>query len=248
MPLPVYFVVCSYNIWSTYRWPERRDALKAFAQHHIPDILCLQELQADSRQALDEVLLATHQRVDDPFEGWTREGNIYWNMQLFDLVEYGDADIGILEKYRRLFWVRLQVKDGTQRTLLVSTAHYTWSGHVEAITSEKNVRIPQARATVKALADLRRNDEPQLFMGDLNDNDYPIQLLHEGGLVDCFAALGRVSRSTWPAMPTAMGAPTTIDWMMHVGNLKPKTAEVVDYYHADMAPSDHKPVLATYAF
>ena len=247
MTMPVYFVVCSYNIWTTTRWPERRPALQSFVKHHLPDILCLQELQADSRQALDEVLLPTHQRVDDTFEGWTREGNIYWNTQLFDLVEYGAADIGILEKFRRLFWVRLKIRDESQRTLFVSTAHYTWPGHVDEIGTGKNVRVPQARATLRTLIELRRQDELQLFMGDLNDHDYPIQLLLEGGLTDCFTALGRSPRATWPAAPTSPGAPVTIDWMMHYGNLRVKTAEVVDFYEGDLAPSDHKPVLATYA-
>ncbi|MBL8995319.1 MAG: endonuclease/exonuclease/phosphatase family protein [Spirochaetia bacterium] len=242
------FTVCSYNIWSTFRWPERREALRAFARIHRPDILCLQELQSDSRLVLDETLAETHARVNDSFEGWAREGNIYWNKDLFEAKEFGVVDIGMIETLRRLFWVRLALRDGSGRSLLVSTAHYTWPGHPDLVASGKNARIPQAHATLEALARLRKSDEPQLFMGDLNDSELIVRILREGGLVDCFEALGRSSRATWPAMPTEKGAPTTLDWMFHVGSLKVRSAEVVDFFIGELAPSDHKPVLASYQF
>lgn len=242
------FTVCSYNIWSTFRWPERREALKAFLQTHRPDILCLQELQSDSRRLLDETLTQTHARVHDPFEGWTSEGNIYWNKHFFDLVDFGVVDIGMIEALRRLFWVRLNLRDGSGRELLVSTAHYTWPGHPELIASGKNARIPQARATLEALTRLRKTEEPQLFMGDLNDSELIVRILREGGLMDCFEALGRSSRATWPAMPMEKGAPTTLDWMLHRGPLTVRSAEIPDFFVGELAPSDHKPVLATYQF
>lgn len=246
--LPVRFTVCTYNIWTNTRWPERKTALQRFAQTHLPDILCLQEVQADSRAALDDVLLPTHARVDDPFEGWTCEGNLYWNTRLFELVEYGAEQIGILEQYRRLFWARLALNDGSGETLFVSTAHYTYHGHPEAVASEKYVRMGQARATVEVLNAQARPGEAQLFMGDLNDQAEAVRILREAGLVDCFAALGRFPAATWPAAPTAKGGPQTIDWLMLRGSLRTMTAEVVDFYEGDLAPSDHKPVLATFAW
>lgn len=255
--LPLRFTVCTYNIWTDTRWPERRPALQAFVRAHMPDILCVQELQSDSKAALDEVLSATHTRVEDPFEGWTREGNIYFNSTLFEIVEHGAEQIGICEEFRRLFWVRLRVKGDSgdsasnttnDKSLLVSTAHYTWFGHVVPMETEKNVRIPQARATLETLARIGKPDEPQLFMGDLNDQGEPIRVLMNGGLTPNFMALGRYPAFTHPAIPTAVGAPCTIDWMMHRGAIRPMTAEVVDFYHNEIAPSDHKPVLATYRF
>src|SRR5690625_3714045 len=100
------FVACTYNLWKDERWPDRNEPLRRFITRHQPDILCAQELCLQSRHLLDQVL-GTHQRVDDYFEGWTQEGNIYWNRSLFELVEYGAEEIGILEQWRRLFWVRL---------------------------------------------------------------------------------------------------------------------------------------------
>lgn len=246
MPLPARFTVCTYNIWTWTRWPERKDALQAFVRHHMPDILCLQELQSDSRAALDEVLGATHSRVDDPFEGWTCEGNLYWRNEFFELLEHGAEQVGILEPYRRMFWARLRVLDGSDRTILVSTAHLTWHGHPEALASEKYVRMGQARAVVEALNRLQRENEPQLFMGDLNDQTEVIRILHEGGLVNCFAAMGRMNGVTWPANPN-IGGPCSIDWIVQRGPIRPMTAGVIDYFLGDLAPSDHKPVIATYA-
>lgn len=246
--LPIRFTVCTYNIWTHTRWPERRAALQAFVRMHMPDILCLQEVQPDSRAALDEVLAATHARVDDPFEGWTQEGNLYWNRDLFEMVEYGVEDINICEPLRRMFWAQLRLNDGSGRTLFVSTAHLTYDGHTEIVSSEKMLRMGQARAAVAALDRLRHPDEPQLFMGDMNDQFHVIRILGEAGFVDCFRAMGRLPRFTHPAAPTAVGMPCTIDWLMQRGSLRAMNAEVPDFYDGDLAPSDHKPVLATYGW
>jgi endonuclease/exonuclease/phosphatase family metal-dependent hydrolase len=249
MSFPVRFVVCTYNIWTNTRWPERRIPLQSFARKHRPDILCLQEVQSDSRAALDEVLSETHSRVDDPFEGWIREGNIYWNNALFKMLEYGAEQIGIHEHYRRLFWVRLRLKPFPETTLFVGTAHFTWQGHPHELETGLNVRIPIAGAAVEALKRLSPPEEPVLFMGDFNDFARPIKILQESGLTDCFKALGRVSRYTHPAIPTDNEhVPVTIDYLMHRGPIRPLSAEVVDFYENDLAPSDHKPVIATYAY
>jgi endonuclease/exonuclease/phosphatase family metal-dependent hydrolase len=248
MTLPVRFVVCSYNIWTNTRWPERKEALQSFVRYHMPDILCLQELQADSKKALDEELLVTHQRVEDAFEGWTCEGNIYWNTTFFELVEYGAEQIGILEKFRRLFWVRLKLKDDSGRTIFVSTAHYTYQGHPVELETNQNSRVPQAHKTVEFLASAIKENEPGLFMGDLNDHYNPIRILEASGLVNCFRGLGHVPRFTHPATPTTVkGSPTTLDWMFHRGPLRLMNSEVVDFFEGDLAPSDHKPIIATYS-
>jgi endonuclease/exonuclease/phosphatase family metal-dependent hydrolase len=248
MGFPLTFTVCTYNLWATYRWPDRKVALQKFAEYHSPDILCVQEARPENLAVLDEALRATHRRIDDPFEGWTHEGNIYWNTTLFDLVNYGAEQIGILEEHRRLFWARLRIKESDHPAILVSTAHYTWSGHAQAVATEKTYRIPQARATLETLDRLRDRVEPILFMGDLNDNEVPIEILYQGGLLDCFSALGRAPHWTWPVLPTSLGAPTTLDWIMHRGALRARSAEVIDFFDSDIAPSDHKPVLATYQF
>ena len=109
------------------------------------------------------------------------------------------------------------------------------------------LRYKQAQETVRVLAEITNRDEPIQFMGDLNDYVHPIRILREAGFVDSFSGLGRTSPITIPAIPTAKGTPQTIDWIFHKGALRPMTSEVVDFFAGDIAPSDHKPVLATYS-
>ncbi len=238
---------CTYNIWTDTRWPERAPSLEAFARLVSPDVLCLQEVRPASLAVLDGAL-TKHQRVRDSFEGWATEGNIYWRDDLFQLDDFGAEEIGILEPLRRLFWVRLRPRDERGGTVVVATAHYTWHGHAECKETEKNVRIEQARRTVDSLAGIVRANERCLFMGDLNDSNEPILVLRDAGFVDCFSALGQHSAATYPAAPTASGVPQTIDWLMAKGPISAVLAHVVDFYDGDLAPSDHKPVMAVFEF
>lgn len=247
MRLPTRVSVCTYNIWTDTKWPERRDALRAFASTVCPDVLCLQEVIPESLDTLDAAL-PNHERIRDEFAGWSNEGNIYWHRERFDLVEFGAEDVGIVEPLRRLFWVRLRPRDGSDQTVHIATAHYTWDGHESAVQSEMYLRVGQARQTVAQLDRLQLAGEPQLFMGDLNDGTQAIRTLKKGGLEDCFQPLGLFSTSTHPARPTAEGVPQTIDWLMFRGPVRPILANVLDFYSGDVAPSDHKPVMAVFEF
>ncbi len=252
--IPIQFVVMTYNLWAYDRWPERADSLRSFLKSNTPDILGVQELRPETQKLLDDVLIE-HQRVDDAFPGWTHEGNIYWHSAMFELVGFGSEEIGILEELRRLFWVRLRCVLAPERTILVATAHYTQPGAPAEYEGGINPRHEQANRTVDALARLVQDDEPVLFMGDLNDFFHPLRILREAGLRDCFAGLQQTPKPTHPAMPTARSnyplmpwdTPKVYDWLMHRGPIKPKTCAVVDYFYGDLAPSDHKPVVATYA-
>jgi exonuclease III len=248
MLCPMRFTVCSYNLWNDQRWPDRQESLKGFLRRHLPDILCLQELRPVTCDFIDTVLQG-HQRVDDPFLGWRRQGNIYWNKEMFELLEHGAENIGMLEELRRLFWVRLRFRGANDApTLFASTAHYTWPGHPVEKKEETNLRIPQARKTLQVLQALAPPDEAQLFMGDLNDSLHPIDILRKGGLTDSFAALGRYSSATWPAVPIDQGTPGSIDWIFHRGPIRPMTCDIVDFFVGGLPPSDHKPVIATYRY
>lgn len=244
MKQPVRFVATSYNLWAGARWPEREPALRAYIEASKPDILCLQELRPATRRVLDEALPG-HQRVDEAFEGWLNEGNIYWSKDIFDLEALGAEDIGMLEELRRLFWVRLAVR-GRSETLLVSTAHYTWTGNRRERDEGFSPRLAQAEKTLEALGRIARPNEAVLFMGDLNDNTNAISRLRAGGLTDVFNALGTQPVPTHPALPTAQGTPQVLDWQFFRGPIRPMSWQVVDFYHDDLAPSDHKPVVATY--
>jgi endonuclease/exonuclease/phosphatase family metal-dependent hydrolase len=240
---PFVFLACTYNLWNTERWDQRERPLRRFLEVQRPDILCAQEL---SQQASDLIVdtLAQLQGVDDPFPGWTSEGNIFWNTALFDLVNYGAEDIGMLERERRLFWVRLATESG--KTMVVATAHFSWTGNIREVTENINVRVEQAQRAADALVGIAGNNEPVLFMGDFNDYIHPLRILRNEGFDDSFMALGREAVITYPAFPLAQQPPELLDWMMHRGPIRPTLTSVVDFYIGEIPPSDHKPVLTTY--
>lgn len=241
---PFTFLACTYNLWGSVRWDERRVPLEHFLEVNQPDVLCVQELTPEA----SDLILATlsgAETVVDPFPGWIDESNIYWNSDLFGLVEYGAVDIGMLEPSRRLFWVRLVTKAGV--TLVVATAHFSWSGNVREVTEHVNVRVEQARSAAASLDDLVGPDEAVLFMGDFNDYIHPLRVLRSAGFDDSFMALGREAPLTYPALPLAQAPPELLDWMMHRGSIRPTLSSVVDFFVAEMPPSDHKPILTTYS-
>ena len=247
---PVRLSIVTYNIWNTMRWDVREPALRQFAELFNPDILCLQELRAETQACLDEAMPG-HTRVHDGFEGGTSEGTIYWNRTYFSEVEHGIEDVGMLEEKRRLFWVRLKLT-GQDRTLFVGTAHYTYQGHPIERDTGQSPRIEQTRRTIEAMQRLVGENEPAVFMGDLNDPVHPVRMMHEAGYVNCFSALGIPTIPTHPAYPTTNilpGARTTqqtIDWIFANKHARAVAAQVPHCYHGDVAPSDHWPVLAVY--
>lgn len=237
-------VVCTLNLWETRRWEERKESLRRFLALHAPDLLCVQELRPESLSLIGEALPG-HGHVRDAFPGWTREGNIFWNRSRFSLLEHGAEEAGMLEPDRRVFWARLRAPGGAE--ILAATAHFTWPGNALEREDGINVRLGQAKRTAAALDRLAPAPKPLLFMGDLNDSGLPVDILKEAGLQDVFTGLGRCPKATRPAAPTYQGTEETLDWMLYRGSLRPMTCETADFFHGDFAPSDHKPVLATFA-
>lgn len=247
---PTRLSIATYNLWGKERWPEREPALRQFAQLFCPDVLCLQEFSPETGLAI-EAALPQHRRVRDDFEGWSCESNIYWNSDLLELVGQGAEDIGMVEQYRRLFWVHLRLKD-RNRFMFVSTAHFTWPGEDREYRTGQSPRPQYTRNTIEALTRLTGENEPVFFMGDLNDPIIPTRILHGAGYVSCFAALGLQSPPTWQSYPTAQvaaGEPVTnqtVDWIFGNRHARAVSAQVPQCFYGDLAPSDHWPVHAVY--
>jgi hypothetical protein len=53
---PFSFLACTYNLWDTNRWDERRVPLQRFLEANRPDILCLQELAPQACDLIDAAL------------------------------------------------------------------------------------------------------------------------------------------------------------------------------------------------
>lgn len=248
--LPLRISIVTYNIWLTQRWAIRAPALRGFLDAFSPDILCLQELQQTSRDFIDAALPA-HRRIDDAYRGWTTESNIYWRDALFAHVEHGIEDAGIPDGDRRLFWVRLKIRD-FDRPLLVATAHLTSQRNKVECETGQSPRVAQIRRIIAVLQRLNQSGEPLFFMGDMNDSVHPPRMLHEAGYVSCFASLGVQAPPTYQCYPTAGVAPGNrvvnqcIDWLVANQHARAVAAAVPHFYLQDAAPSDHWPVHAVY--
>lgn len=245
-------VVMTYNLWGTNLWPQREPALRALFATRDADLIAVQELSAETRDVLDD-MLPNHRRVEDSFAGWTSSSNLWWRTDLFTMRDHGAHDIGA-RKTRRLFWVRLTPAGGGP-PLLFATAHYTWPGDEQEERTGVNPRIAQARRTVAALDELAA-DGPCLFVGDLNDHHHPVHVLRKAGFQDSFTALGRSGSPTSPVLPLIArpegddppkDIPKVIDFQFSRGPIRVRTSEVVQYFHHGVAPSDHRPVVATYS-
>ena len=147
---PITFTAMTLNLWGDHHGEHRRAALERLFTVRPPDLLATQELRACSR-AVADAALAGHERVDDGFAGWEHQSNLWWGADLFEEIEHGADDVGILAPDARLFWVRLGVLGEPGRSLLFATAHLTWPGHEDERADGVNRRIGQARAIVAGL-------------------------------------------------------------------------------------------------
>ncbi|KAJ1398413.1 Endonuclease/exonuclease/phosphatase [Ochromonadaceae sp. CCMP2298] len=198
---PVRVSVTTLNVWGNKHWPARGIPLVQTLLTLRSDVYLFQEVTPSIISYLDSNL-ATYSRVEGP-RGWTTESNIYWNSQLFDLVDSGRGDLA-LDSYpdRSLFWARLRIK-GTDMTIFVSTAHFPWAGDDREVATGINARIPAAMKVCEHLRRLVPPGEPTIFGGDVNDDFHPVRVLNEeGGLMDVFESLDLPPPITHPVRPS----------------------------------------------
>ena len=251
------FVAMTYNLWGDAHLAQRESAIRDLLETRPPDLLATQELRPGSRAVVDAALPG-HARVHDDFPGWAVQSNLWWRTELFEHVEHGAHDVGILDEHARLFWVRLRPRAATRTPELVfATAHLTWPGHRDERADGVNRRSGQAGAVVAALDEIA-GAAPCLFTVDINDIGEPLWVLGNGGFLDSFTALGRTSPVTHPVAPlpfatgrgtrlSPLGSPAkAIDWIFARGPVITRASEVVEFFSGGIAPSDHRPVAATY--
>ncbi|MAG13250.1 MAG: endonuclease [Spirochaetales bacterium] len=237
------FVVCSLNLWNNRHWDKRQQALRKFLHGSMPDVLALQELRPTTRAAIDHMLVE-YQRVDDDFPGWSHEGNIFWNQEIFSLKEYGAEDFGAVEKYSRLYWVKLVLTSGTE--ILFATAHFTAGNKIDEKKTGLNPRLSEATRCAEHLNRLTTEKQRVVFMGDLNEDEHTLWRLSAGGFTDVCTALHRTPQPTGPAVPLAGKIPAVDDWIYFRGPIRPMNFEVARCQADPFPPSSHWPVLATF--
>jgi endonuclease/exonuclease/phosphatase family metal-dependent hydrolase len=250
------FVAVTSNLWGDKAPGERAPALRRFMTTRPPDLLATQELRPWSCDVLDEALDG-HARVHDEEEGWRRQSNLWWRTSVFEYLEHGSEDVGILDEHARLFWVRLRFQREPERSLVFSTAHLTWPGHAVERSTGVNQRTPQAVRITEELARIG-GEEPVIFAVDINDIAGPNWAFGNAGYLDSFSALHRHSPATHPVVPNSLAdeigtgmSPLAsprkaIDWLFHRGPLTVRSSEVAEFFVGAIAPSDHWPVAATY--
>lgn len=235
--------VMTLNVWGTNKWERRKPVLKELMKRFRPDILCLQEAREEVQDTILETVPEYKKVEDRNFPGWTSENNIIWNSKLFGLNDYGNVDIGGVKPNRQLCWARLELEKSSKK-ILVLTAHYAWAGHGEESKTGKSPRVEQSRKTLDFIKEHASEDEYVLFMGDLNEPFHPRRILNEGGIVDVFTRLGIPAQPTRPARPIDNRPDETDDWIFCNQLVRPLGAMVVKFYHQEVPPSDHWPVLA----
>lgn len=256
MTAPLTFVAQSHNLWGDHHAEGRVEAMRALYERRAPDLLATQETRRWSRDILDAAMPG-HERVQDDFAGWESQSNLWWNSELFSEVEHGAEDVGIHDTNARLFWVRLQVK-GQDRTILWTTAHLSYSGNSVEVETGVNQRTPQAHRVTEELARLAHPDEPVFFASDTNAIATAIWVIGNAGYIDSFSALNRQAPPTHPVVPnpfrevvatpkSPIASPhKTIDYIFFRGPVHPRSAEVVEFFHLGISPSDHYPVASTF--
>ena len=249
---PTRVTVTTFNVWGEKFWPERAGPLADTLLTLRSDVYLFQEVTPAIIKCLDETL-GGYQRVKaESREGWLKESNIYWNSNIFDLIDFGFGDLG-MEDYplRGLFWVRLALKD-TKKTVFFSTAHFPWVGAQTEVETGINQRI---RAALKVCEHLRRLVPPQeaaVFAGDLNEDFHPVRILSEEcAFIDVFESLDLVPPVTHPVRPSApeeeMKPNRTLDWILCS---LPAQARVIAAFAKTIRGgrlppvSDHLPVVA----
>ena len=251
------FVAMTHNLWGDKFADERAGSLGRLYTVRPPDLLATQELRPWSRDIVDAAL-DDHERVVDDFPGWGKQSNLWWRRSVFEYVEHGAEDVGILDDGARLFWVRLRFVADPAQTIVFSTGHLTWPGHITERESGSNLRVPQAARVVAELARIAP-EEPCIFTVDINDIGGANWTFGNAGFLDSFTALHRHSPPTHPVIPSgfneAIGTgmsplaspPKAIDWLYFRGPLVARSSEVVEFFDRSVAPSDHYPVAATFS-
>jgi endonuclease/exonuclease/phosphatase family metal-dependent hydrolase len=222
----------------------------SFSSATNPDVVCVQELTPETQAVLDSVL-PSHKRIDDAFTGWTTEGNIWWNGELLQLVEYGAEEFGI-EAYpdRRLFWARLMVADQST-SCFVGDVHLSDPGLPSELSEGRNSRVQEIKAIIGALGRIVRENEAAFLLGDFNDSLAPLAQLLLAGYESPWAKLSQLPPPTMPAYPDRLlglgfASNFVLDWIVATRRARPLSVSSPHVYAGYVAPSDHWPVQAVY--
>lgn len=255
LTIPARITCTTYNIWGSNYWPERANSLAQTLLTLKSDVYLFQEVTPEIITFLDENLSHYERVRTTKQEGWLKESNIYWNKNIFDLVDSGFGNLDMPDyPLRGLFWVRLSIKGNPQKTIFFSTAHFPWVGNRIEIETGENQRIHASSKVCEHIRRLVPPQEPVIFGGDLNEDFHPVRVLsEEGAFLDVFEALDLPPPITHPVRPSdpmeEMRPNRTLDWILCC---LPSPCRVVGAFAKQIRGgyyppvSDHLPVVAVF--
>jgi endonuclease/exonuclease/phosphatase family metal-dependent hydrolase len=253
--MPHIFTSMSYNLWGEWDFESRREPLRQLMELRSPDLLGVQELSLAARDLIDATL-PHHERVRDDAPGWGNRSNLWWDARAFAEIDHGLEDVGIFSEGAGLFWVRLRnLADPALPPLLLCSAHLTYQGHPREVETNYTPRVDQARAIGDAMLRLA-GENPAILCVDANDFARPLWEMYQRGFFEPFGFMGRTCPPTHPVTPRfdrmrfdrTSPVEKCIDFQFFRGAIAPRCAEVVEFFADGTAPSDHKPVLAAFAY
>jgi len=244
--IPSRISILTCNLWNTEKWEQRRPAVFEFLRRFSPDICCFQELRSRTADEID-LEFSDYTRVQDDFRGWLNEGNIYYRKDYFEEIQHGEVPLDMPEEDRRLFWLRLNIRD-TDRSLIVATVHLTHQNNADEQQTGQSYRHMEALKIARWAEARADRKEPLILAGDFNDPLHPVRILSEAGLRDAFLELGLLSPPTFPSLPSTdeITMNESIDKIMSSGDLRPLSISVPTFYFRGSSMSDHWPVLGVF--
>eukprot|EP00455_Lapot_gusevi_P049719 TRINITY_DN7104_c0_g1_i4.p1 TRINITY_DN7104_c0_g1~~TRINITY_DN7104_c0_g1_i4.p1 ORF type:complete len:282 (-),score=43.43 TRINITY_DN7104_c0_g1_i4:39-836(-) len=247
--------VITFNLWNNEYLERRKTALTKFFKSFDADIIMLQEVRPTNLAIVQESL-PSHSCVEEQdFKGWTHEGNIFWNRNVFQYVSHELVDVGMYEPWRRLFVVNLR-SNQSGKVFRVCNAHFSWEGSAQELQTGFSNRIDSTHKVANYLEGglAEKSADYFIFGGDLNDRYHPrIVMAERLGFVDSFSQLLLPMRSTWPTPSWRWvedekgGVDNPCDWIFtHPTQLRSICAQALDFSLQGTHPSDHFPVMAVY--
>jgi len=234
--------ITSLNLWNTEFWNQREACVVSFVQTYQSDIFCFQEVRAESLAVLDYAL-PSYQRIEGKELGWKRESTIYLKKDFCEVLEFGLFSLDMPEKYRGLFWVRIQLVSGKE--VIVCTMHLTHQLNADEVRTGCPYRHQQAHEAVRYLNRFG-NTCPVIICGDFNDPVHPSRIFHEyGNFQDVFSLLGLPAPLTFPCpfLSTELYLVEAIDKIMIRGAIRALIATSPHFHMPGQVLSDHWPVM-----
>jgi endonuclease/exonuclease/phosphatase family metal-dependent hydrolase len=261
------FTVMTFNVRGAHfddganQWLQRAALNIATIRQHAPDLIGFQEVHPANLDAYREhlaqyeYLVGPHYNDKEPYQHAT----IAWNPERLRLVESGGFWLSLTpECYSRAWdtactraatWARLEWIEAGLTLLHLNT-------HLDHIGEE--ARREGANVIVRQLQQLGHAGEPIIVTGDFNcpPNSAAHRIFEEYGFADTYAAAGNHAAALTyheflgPAYVPTEQDDDRIDWiLLHDQQqcLNVTACDIIQDAAPPLYPSDHYPVLATFA-